>query len=376
MADTEIGKMTVYKDDEGDSVLKVYGKLQTDKKLDTEAQTIVEAINELKKLSGEGGGEADWTMPAHWLDIPDPAPGEVILYAEIDEKSINCPISSIQFYRSNLYPGGTIDWGDGWVDTIPEGKGYFCSHVYSKSGQYIIKIAPNDGVTVNMSETYADYLFNHEQSSIITNLKQDNILAFKIGSDIILTQSADLNHFKSLIYAEFCGKNALNIDNDTYGDYKIKFNVPSIECIKLSKLTLLVPQYFCQNTYSLKKIIGLPEIIPNIAFMNCHGLREMDLTGIKTLGSGAFTTCCGLKKVYAPDLTSIQNTFGSDIGKLSNAFTYCYNLEEFYAPKLAEISGDEFYRCYSLKKLTLADGCNLNGNTFNYCPLLYPKPKN
>ncbi len=327
--------------------------------------------------AGSGGGETsdDWTMPAHWLNIPDPALGEVILYAEIDEKSINCPISSIQFYRSNLYPGGTIDWGDGWVDTIPEGKGYFCSHVYSKSGQYIIKIAPNDGVTVNMSETSADYLFNHEQSSIITNLKQDNILAFKIGSDIILTQPADLNHFKSLIYAEFCGKNALNIDNDTYGNYKIKFNVPSIKCIKLAKSTLLVPQYFCQNTYSLKKIIGLPEIIPDMAFCCCHGLRELDLTGVKILGAKALTSCYGLKKVYAPDLMSIQVTRDNS-GKLDKAFLQCYNLEEFYAPKLAEISADEFYQCYSLKKLTLADGCNLNGNTFNYCPLLYPKPKN
>lgn len=35
MADTQIGKVTFYKDDEGDDVLKVYGKLQTDKKLDT-----------------------------------------------------------------------------------------------------------------------------------------------------------------------------------------------------------------------------------------------------------------------------------------------------------------------------------------------------
>jgi len=368
MADTEIGKMTVYKDDEGDSVLKVYGKIQTDKKLDTEAQTIVEAINELKKLSGEGGGEADWTMPAHWLDIPDPAPGEIILYAEIDEKSINCPISSIGLFSSetHTYPGGTIDWGDGWVDTISEGYAHYCSHAYTKAGQYIIKATPNDGISAYLPYTGATYIYGYETS--ISNVKQDNILAFKIGANIILDLASPFERFTNLIYAEFCGQNIYKSDNYS----GVCFRNNRLQCIKLAKSTLLAQQYFCQNTYSLKKITGLPEIIPDMAFYYCHGLRELDLTGVKTLGAFAFDMCYGLKKVYAPDLTSICQI----TGKLDKAFVSCYNLEEFYAPKLAEISGDEFYQCYSLKKLTLADGCNLNGNTFNYCPLLYPKPKN
>jgi len=203
-------------------------------------------------------------------------------------------------------------------------------------------------------------------------VKQDNVLAFKIGSNIILGESYPITRFTNLIYAEFCGQNIYEINNYS-GVY---FRNNRLQCIKLAKSTLLAQQYFCQNTYSLKKITGLPEIIPDMAFCYCHGLRELDLTGVKTLGANALTSCYGLKKVYAPDLTSICQTYRDNAGKLDKAFVCCYNLEEFYAPKLAEISGDEFFQCYSLKKLTLADGCNLNGNTFAYCPLLYPKPKN
>lgn len=52
MADTQFGKVTVYKDDDGDSVLKVYGKLQTDKKLDTEAQNYCGGYKRIKKIIG------------------------------------------------------------------------------------------------------------------------------------------------------------------------------------------------------------------------------------------------------------------------------------------------------------------------------------
>lgn len=57
MADTKIGNISVYEDDDGKAVWEFEGKVQSDIPLDTEAQNFAEAINELKKLSEQGGGE-------------------------------------------------------------------------------------------------------------------------------------------------------------------------------------------------------------------------------------------------------------------------------------------------------------------------------
>lgn len=57
MADTKFGNISVYEDDDGKAVWEFEGKVQSDIPLDTEAQNFAEAINELKKLSAERGGD-------------------------------------------------------------------------------------------------------------------------------------------------------------------------------------------------------------------------------------------------------------------------------------------------------------------------------
>ena len=56
MADVKIGDIGVYADDDGKAVWEFEGKVKSDTPLDTEAQDFAGAINELKKLSEEGGG--------------------------------------------------------------------------------------------------------------------------------------------------------------------------------------------------------------------------------------------------------------------------------------------------------------------------------
>ena len=57
MADIKIGDIAVYEDDDGKAVWEFEGKVQSDIPLDTDAQDFAGAINELKKLSEQGGGE-------------------------------------------------------------------------------------------------------------------------------------------------------------------------------------------------------------------------------------------------------------------------------------------------------------------------------
>lgn len=93
MADKKLGEIAVYEDEDGKAVWEFEGKVQSDIPLDTEAQDFAGAINELKKLSLQGGGDSiemnyqndpDWEI---FNNLPDPAPNQVIWGVRIIDTS-------------------------------------------------------------------------------------------------------------------------------------------------------------------------------------------------------------------------------------------------------------------------------------------------
>lgn len=85
IADTKIGNISVYEDNDGKAVWEFEGKIQSDIPLDTDAQDFAGAINELKKLSEQGGGEDDfepnYINDPDWeifKNLPEPASNQVI----------------------------------------------------------------------------------------------------------------------------------------------------------------------------------------------------------------------------------------------------------------------------------------------------------
>ena len=297
-----------------------------------------------KKYEGSGGND-EWTPPDHWLNIPDPKPNQVVIYVEADAGDV-API--IGLYGAN-YDGGTINYGDdGYTYDYPAGYGYNVYHVYQTAGQYIITItAAGNEVDLNANYTNAAFMAGH----IIEGYKGDYtangghcrcIRAIKVGCDVQLgtgtapiTSSYYGNH---LVYLEFMGA--------------VKNTAPKFESFRaLKKLKIGTP----------------PESFGEATFQNCFALEKVDgLKNLKIIPSSMFSGCYALKSV---DMPSAESENGA-------AFkTNCYSLKSVNAPKLTAIAADEFSSCYSLQPLVLADGCNLNGNKFENCPQLYPKPQ-
>ncbi|MBQ8902859.1 MAG: hypothetical protein IJY73_00990, partial [Oscillospiraceae bacterium] len=116
----------------------------------TVAQDIVGALNELKKGLDEKGSD-EWKFPKGWIDIPDPSANQIIMMVEIDDTSVNQPVLAINL-ESQDGQGGcegveTIDWGDGYIDSMPFNYKPNYGHKYKEKGQYIITI--NCSTTMN-----------------------------------------------------------------------------------------------------------------------------------------------------------------------------------------------------------------------------------
>ena len=298
-----------------------------------------------KKFGGGGGGE--WTFPSHWLDIPDPEPNQVIMYVEADAGDV-API--IGLYGAN-FDGGTINYGDdGYTYDYPSGYGYNVYHVYQTAGQYIITItAAGNEVYLNALGTNVAFMVGHLIDGSFGGYNSSGnycrcIRAVKVGRDISLYASDTRPIYssiygKKLVYLEFMGA--------VKGAADASFS----DLIALKKIKIGTP----------------PEAFKDEAFKFCNSLEVIDgLQNLKVIPKGMFYDCCALKSV---DLLSAESENDS-------AFkTGCYSLKTVNAPKLAEITSDEFSSCYSLQSLTLADGCSLNGNKFENCPQLYPKPQ-
>lgn len=299
-----------------------------------------------KMFEGGGGGKSDeWTFPSHWLVIPDPEPNQVVIYVETEAGDV-API--IGLYGQN-YDGGTINYGDdGHIYEYPAGYGYNVYHVYQRAGQYIITItAAGCEVNLNANSTNVAFMVGQIISGSFGGYNSsDNqcqcIRAIKVGSNVQLdtgTVPISSQHYgNDLVYLEFLG--AIKNPDPTFKSFRV-----------LKKIKVGIP----------------PETFGDYAFNECNALEEADcLQNLKVIPSGMFSGCYALKSVDLPAAVSEKGA----------AFkTNCYSLKSVYAPKLTEITADEFGSCYSLQKLTLADDCNLNGNTFSNCPQLYPKPQ-
>ena len=298
-----------------------------------------------KKYEGSGGS-GEWTFPSHWLDIPDPEPNQVVMYVEADAGDV-API--IGLYGAN-YDGGTINYGDdGYTYNYPAGYEYNVYHVYQTAGQYIITItAAGNEVYLHAFSTNAAFMVGRVIEGNFGGYNSASnyckcIRAVKVGSDISLYKSEPMipgSYGYSLVYLEFIGK--------------IKKSKPRFPDLKaLKKIKIGVP----------------PEEFGDGTFYNCYSLEKIEcLQDLEIIAMNMFYNCSALKSVDLPSAVSVSAN--------GNAFkSNCFSLKTVNAPKLAEIAVDEFVGCFSLQSLTLADGCSLNGNKFENCPQLYPKPQ-
>lgn len=374
----------------GRDVIHLNGKVTSKTPLLTAAQDFAGAINELFQ-SGSGGGD-EWTFPEHWPEIPEPAPNQVVVYLEAEEPGYGFPVQFYSHLSDDYFGGGTIDWGDGTVDTVVGGdttvSHAIVAHQYTAAGQYIATI------TCGTDETgiYAAYLNNSFAGGVSSSsLRQKWVKAIKVGSLVETCASSNesvngsnyaaFSWYVNIVYLKFLGKPLYCYFSNMIYMKKIEFGAD------IAKL----PIYAFSGCNNLERadFTGKISEIPQYAFQSCNALKSVDLSSTITIGSRAFQSCFQLKSVTTPLLTEIQGIY---------AFSNCYSLKSFNAPlltamanqsfsnsysglktfeapMLAEIGQNEFSNCFALEKLVLAEGCNYNGNTFSSCQLLYPKPQ-
>ena len=208
---------------------------------------------------GSGGGDEEWTFPEHWLDIPEPAPNQVVVYLEVDEPGYGFPVQFYSHLSDDYYGGGTIDWGDGTVDTVIGGdttvSHAIVAHQYTAAGQYIATI------TCGTDETgiYAAYLNNSYVSGVSSsNLHQKWVKAIKVGALV-----------------ETCASSNESVNGSNYAAFSRYINI-----VYLKFLGKPLYCYFSSMNY-LKKIEFGAEItkLPIYAFSGCYNLERADFTG-------------------------------------------------------------------------------------------------
>lgn len=162
-------------------------------------------------------------------------------------------------------------------------------------------------------------------------------------------RSIDLSRVQSIGHQAFSGDvlyvysgNQMGTPLVKNGSYVYRYYAPMLESVDLSSLTAMGEQAFryCKNLKEVKLGTGLTNI-PYMAFADCDLLTTINLSGVQTLGDGAFSQS-GLRNV---DLSAV-----TDIGDY--AFLYCEQLAGVKLnPNGCSIGEGAFAYCSSLRSV-------------------------
>lgn len=305
-------------------------RLSPDTPLLTNAQDVAGAINELFQLD-PGGGDI-WVPPSHWLQIPEPADNQAIFYVEVDNPT---PSIVIAVFVDGSYGNAVIDWGDGYVDNIPDGNSGGYIHPYTAAGKYIITVTCNGAPSIDINYTSYSYVNGNPSSGTLKNY-QRSLKAIKMGKNIKFYSRPDYNDYMygmTLMYMKFLGE----VDNFYFEYYK------GLEKIEAAVLPDSLRTYTFRDCYSLHDVDFLKDFRGNITqstFENCKSLTSIKLPYVTSVDVGAFSGCSSLRELILPSVTSI---------------------------------GFAFDNCYNLRKIVVSDNCEYYSSSLDNCPAIYPK---
>lgn len=310
-------------------------RLSPDTPLLTNAQDVAGAINELFQLD-PGGGDI-WKPPSHWPQIPEPADNQAIFYVEVDNPT---PSIVIAVFEDGSYGNAVIDWGDGYVDNIPDGNSGGYIHPYTAAGKYIITVTCNGAPSIDINYTRYSYVNGNPSSDTLKNY-QRSLKAIKMGKNIKFysrPDTSDSMYGMTLIYMKFLGEIQW-VFHDLKGLQKIEAaSLPDT----FGDTETYAPTVF-RNCYSLHDVDFLKDFRGNITqstFENCKSLTSINLPYVTSVDVGAFRDCSSLRELILPSVTSI-----------GFAFDYCYNL----------------------RKIVVSDNCEYYSSSLDNCPAIYPK---
>ncbi len=281
----------------------------------TEAQDLVGAINELKKLSEGGGGDDNWQPPADWPVLGKPEDNQLIMLINI--KKMNQPVYDIPlFFSFNVENADdyeiVIDWGDGLTDTRNPGTGYNwnITHYYYDKNEAGEKIW-HDGLRLNNGDRVFVVKITANNARFYGNASF--AMNIHVGKDFRLRgDSFNASYAKHIKFFDW------EMNEQTYyggsSTWSLFYRMYSLEYIESTKpFVKNIENNLFRQTYSLKAVEGLEkcETIGEYAFAD-SGIKELKTPLLNYVGKSAFSNAYNLQKIeHTENWTHEANAFSS-----------------------------------------------------------------
>ena len=187
------------------------------------------------------------------------------------------------------------------------------------------------------------------------------LTAVKIGDNISTIEEEAFQNCPNLEAIYF---NATNCTVESYDNTNNYENCDKFKTIVFGENVTAIPANVCADSGTLQNVVfkGKVTSIGNNAFIGCSSLDDIDLSNVKTIGTGAFQNTSISSLVFSEDLKTIND----------NAFIGCKMTEITIPEKVTEIGHYAFQNCSNLKTIYFnAVKCTVNdytnGNNYENC---------
>lgn len=409
MADTKFGEISVYEGDDGKAVWEFEGKVQSDIPLDTEAQDFAGAINELKKLSAEGGGDSDDDSEPNYIsdpdweifkNLPEPASNQVIWGVRIIDTSykkggfyyskwifnkdgfdgkggydadqsseVPCHIAIVPNRAHRLLdPDGDFSDPNNWYYCsyhIDWGDGTYSSH----TGGIEPEVSPShigaDGWGGGVNTAFC-HLYSDTGLYIVTLTVAEPDWKWYLDNN----STDNTNGQKYYSNAPQCVFAKIGSGFENHGDDKDIFplmtNAGMAATCKFIKTPIIDRAVITRDANTLKYIKTANDnltMIASIFFRNDYSLEKIegiDFSKIEYIQANAFYFCRTLKELSFENCTFIG----------ANAFQQCISLKKIYLPNCTSIDNYAFSYCSALEEIDLPNCTSIGNYAFQNCSSL------
>lgn len=218
--------------------------------------------------------------------------GATELYIDIEADALKTVALRISQQAPNTV---MIDWGDGITET--KDSLYLVTHEYAQSGEYVIRLLPDENYLLSIGET-GKTLFNDSTIASYSSTNYGTVL-------------------KKVVIGE-------RIGSITEGAFRNCFRLREVY---MSNGIKRIPGSCFYNCYALEKV-RLSDSIVSInsgnEFRECHGLSEITFShSLTSVGKSTFQGCTSLKKISFSSLKRIGES----------ALSYCSSLQRVDLPE-------------------------------------------
>ena len=279
--------------------------------------------------------------------------GSTRIYIELIEEALN---PKVGFEQSEAH-GVAVDWGDGSeLETSASYGSTLVSmeHQYKEAGSYIIRLIPQDDVSINLrGDAYNTKLlhkvmgYSNENKVYGSAIKK---LELGKGISALLTRCFNSTTLESVTIPD-----GITIFATAFQ------GCSSLKAVTIPRTVTSLPSYAIRDCISLTKLIFSDSelSLSGTAFSGCNALKEVVVPGTVSLNaSDLFSDCRMLQRAIIHDGATIM---GADM------FYQCYALREVTLPQtLTELGGNAFMNCKRIEKMEIPDAVESIPSSFMY----------